>query len=197
MREIDPKTLKKAAPRPPPYKPIESVPVIPDFSGNVCITGKVGDFVSEGTLSVWAERLDATAVTSTYSHPKKVKTVAVIHGELTIHSGEDYIVLKVGESFEIPRATSYKLEAKSGPCIFFNIQDPTYSSRLKIDNTTEQSGVPLESYTPAHRVRGPSKAIEQLRAMNGGDVPQFREGPISGDPGVNDMPMRLDDGGFI
>lgn len=196
MREIDPKTLKKAAPRPPAPKPVEEVVAVIDFPGTMCITGKVGE-CNPGHFSVFPETLDAGATTSTYSHPKKTKVFSVIQGELTVHSGEDVVLLKVGQSFEVPAELPYKLEAKNGPCVFFNMQDPSYAHRLKVDNTTEQAGTPADValYSPAPRYR--SKALAQLQALSP-DAPIFREGPIrSTEAGINDMPVRFDDGNFI
>lgn len=195
MREIDPKTLKKAAPRPPDPKPIEQLIVIPDFPGVKCLTGKVGE-ANPGKFSVWPETLDAQAVTSTYTHPKKTKVFSVIHGELTlVFDNSNTLLLKVGQSTEVDPVIPYRLEARNGPCVFLNIQDPSYSHRLQINEETQQSGIPADvhAYLPAPRYR--SKALDQLRGL--APPEPFREGTPTGDPGMNDMPTRFEDGTFL
>lgn len=193
IREIDPKTLRKAAPRP---EPIKEQPVLRlvDFDGQDTFTGKVSE-ITEGKFSVFTERMNAGSVSATMVHPSKSRVISVLLGELNVEQNEQTTVVKEGHSVEIGANVVYKFSTNS-ICVFSSVAEANYQKRLNVDDSTKVAGSVSAVYKAAPVSRYKSKAREQLALLNPQDekfVPTAA--PQNPDVGLNDMPQTFD-GGF-
>jgi hypothetical protein len=201
--DIDPKTLKKAAPREVipevRYRP-EVVTNTIMFEGKPTETGCVSLTGVSGKLECYTEYMRQEASHNTVSHPKKIRIVTVISGVLDIDyysSQKGLLVVEdllsgskslcVGEFVLLNSEQPYRLYTRNIDCLFSVVQESGYEARLLLENNTLRPGVEEPVNT-----RYKSKAKEQLAMLN----PQEQTHPLAGntrtqnsDNNINPRPL--------
>lgn len=174
---IDPKTLKKAAPRELTPNPVNSVVTnTAVFEGKPTDTGSISNALTglSGKLTCYTERLRPDASHDTVCHSKKTKVVSVISGVLNIEYYEQdeqmsknfkptkTLSISVGEFVQLNPGDIYRLHTKVMDCIFSVVQEYAYEYHLNVILPTKASGV--DDITVPSRYK--SKAREQLALLN-------------------------------